>query len=196
MLTRSRASHRAWMKARTLEDLADLMASWLAGHLATRPGYLHPAPDDETTPLLPVLGRACRAGYLTDCSQPGTLGPAWDGTPHQDRAYIAGYAPRAVAGDLADLAQEHDLVAIVQPPPGVRPGLRPEAMAVSLRDGSEVQWAGAYTPPMQLRHAWHGLHQDAHAALAGAYQVALVDPVWGRPDRLRDVLADTLAGAQ
>lgn len=83
----SRSDRRSWRSARTISDLGELMALWLEGKIASRPGYQpRYGPDDETAHLVPTLAALCRAGYVTTCSQPGFAGTGADGLWWEQRA--------------------------------------------------------------------------------------------------------------
>lgn len=59
-----------WSQARTLADLAELTAAWLAGHIAEHPGWTG-RPDAETDTIADHLIALNRSGWLTIDSQPG-----------------------------------------------------------------------------------------------------------------------------
>lgn len=88
----SKADRRRWESARTLGDLGELMALWLEGKLGSRPGYgARFGPDEETAALVPVLAACCRAGFVTEQSQPGEDDIAFDGRPWVQRAAVSGF---------------------------------------------------------------------------------------------------------
>lgn len=81
---------RIWSDARSIGDLGGAMAGWLEGRIPSHPGC-SAGPDKETLPLVPVLARLNRRGYVTTMSQPGDGGEAADGQPWQQRACVEGW---------------------------------------------------------------------------------------------------------
>jgi hypothetical protein len=96
---------RRWAGAVTLQDLADLTALWLQGHLKSQPGYADSrGPDPETTELIPVLSAVNQVGFLTRGSQPGIpLQPGYDDVTFQQRAAVDGYAEWHIVRELRDM---------------------------------------------------------------------------------------------
>lgn len=80
---------RIWRDARSIGDLGGAMAGWLEGRIAAHPGC-SVGPDEETLPLVTVLARLNRRGYVTTMSQPGHGGVADDGRPWVQRACVEG----------------------------------------------------------------------------------------------------------
>ena len=74
--------------------------------------------------------------------------------------------------------------------------LRPRRGRSPCRDGRPYTHFGAQLPRRHLRDRWTGYgicHPSAVTALCGAWQVTVLDPQWGRNDRLWPVLRDALA---
>jgi hypothetical protein len=191
------ATRRVWQSARTLADLGHLTASWLEGDLATVPGYDGP-PDEETAALVPMLAGLNRAGYVTSGSQPADAGHGYDGAWWEQRAAVEGFTGPHMAARLADAAETAELLAVVYAPAELpRWRIRYDrAVHVTRRDGEAVTWFGAHRPRRHLRDSWTGYgtcHPDAIKAVCGAWQVAVIDPLWRRRDLLWQVLADALA---
>ncbi|HEY1668571.1 MAG TPA: hypothetical protein VGG54_23000 [Trebonia sp.] len=91
----NRADRAKWKRAETIDDLAALVISWLNGDIEQTPSHTG-GPETETIPLIPVLTRANRAGFLTEISQRA------DG---DDEAWVAGFASdAALLGLLAATA--------------------------------------------------------------------------------------------
>jgi hypothetical protein len=67
---------RIWRDARSIGELGGAMAGWLEGHVSSWPGC-SAGPDEETLPLVPVLARLNRRGFVTTDSQPGDGGETW-----------------------------------------------------------------------------------------------------------------------
>lgn len=188
---RIRADRKRWAQARTLPELGELMARWLEGDLALWPGY-QPGygPDDETTDLIPVLARVNRAGFVTDSSQPALDGPGFGGRRWRQRAAVCG-----LVGDeqmlfaLAQVAEAHRLTILVRT--AVEHSCRP-GVTVTKVDGESYTGFGDQLSRRQLRHMWRGVSRPALDEIAAAWQVTLVDPEYGRNDRLWAALDEAL----
>ena len=181
-----RADRRRWQSARTLGDLAGLTALWLEGEIGSQPGRQPGGPGEETAALVPVLAALCRAGYMTAASQPARAG---GGGGLEQRGAVRGFAGPGLALRIADAALAAGLH-VIAVPPGRRPRSG-ESLAVTRRDGALVTMfgpmpAGGVT---SLASGWGLCHPEAVAALLGAWQVAVVDPEWGRPGLLWTSLA-------
>ncbi len=183
------AARLAWQRARSLAELGELTAAWLEGTLAAHPGY-RGRPDPETHELAPVLAAANRAGYVTICSQPGTGAP---GLHRRQRAGVEGLAPSPVAARLLTAATDAGLVAIARGPARRRRGDATGTVAVTLFGDHVVTDFGAHLSRRALGRIFAGCHPSALAAAGDAWQLTLVDPAWGRNDRLWPVLEDVLA---
>lgn len=169
---------RHWNKARTVNDLGNLMADWLEGRIPKRPGYYGSVTDAETSSILPILVRACRAGFVTDNSQPGEDKPAFDGRRWVQRAAVDGWV------GSPDLYQR--LVS------GAR------RMGLIVADGRPVictEWDGqphtsfgGRLSGRDLRTTWDGVSREAFAAIQQAPRLTIIDPQWGPSDRLWNLL--------
>lgn len=177
-----RADRRRWAGARSLAELGELMARWLEGELSVWPGYAVAGPDEETADLIPLLARANRAGFLTDASQPGCDEPGFDGGRWEQRAAVSG-----LVGDeellfaLARVAETHRLTILVRTTDEA--GQKPGVTATKV-DGEPFTAFGLGLSRRDLRHIWQGVSRPAIDEITGAVQVTLVDPVYGRNDRL------------
>jgi len=203
-----------WKTARTLKDLGELTARWLEGDFDESPSYGGP-PDDETTGLVSTLAAVNRAGFLTDQSQPGTPErTSWDGLPYWQRAAVQGFiadVPGAgLFGQLCHLAREAGalpymvevgtgdfsrLIVLVRRAPMWRFDYR-SALPVTIGpDGVHC----SFGPGMPRRHLrWQfGIwcSRSAVDEVCGAWQVTIIDPVWGRNDVLWPML-DEFAGRE
>lgn len=89
-----RGDRARWEAAQSLEDLGELTAGWLAGDLASQPGYYGPVDVDEgdAPGLTATLVALNRAGLVTTCSQAGYEGPGWHGQTCQQLAAVEGFA--------------------------------------------------------------------------------------------------------
>lgn len=183
------AARLAWHRARTLADLGELTAAWLEGTLATHPGY-HGRPAPETRELAGVLAAANRAGYVTIGSQPATGAP---GLHQRQRAGVEGLAPSPIAARLLTAATDAGLVAIARGPARRRCGDATGTIAVTLVGDHVVTDFGAHLSRRTLRRIFAGCHPAALAAAGDAWQLTLIDPAWGRNDRLWALLDASLA---
>lgn len=176
-----RADRKLWRQADTLPELCDLMARWVEGELSMWPGYGDGA-DEETTYLIPVLARANRAGFLTDQSQPGCDGPGFDGRRWIQRAAVSGLvADDQLLFALARVAEAQRLTILVRTPDD--DGRIPGVTATRV-DGEAYTTFGARLSRRDLRNIWRWVSRDALDEITGALQVTLIDPEFGRNDRL------------
>lgn len=179
-----RADKRRWRDAITLAELGELTAQWLQGDLRYLPGYDADAPDEETAPLIPTLAAVNRAGYVTNCSQPGYDGPGYRGHWRQ-RAAVEGFADDAMTDKLRSAAIDAGLWFVAAR--AQRQENDHLTITVTEWNGRPHTRFGGIRPIDDLRDGWVGYGEcSRHAveALCGAYQVAVVDPVWGRNDVL------------
>lgn len=185
----SKADAAAWASARTLTDLGHLTAAWLEGDIASQPGYMpRCGPDPETLPLIPVLAAVNRAGFVTNGSQPGGIFAR-----SQQRAAVEGFASARTALHLVSDASAAGLWVVAHNPRD-RPGRRIQyegAVDVTRMDGYAFTSFGAHLSRAHLTDSWTGYgicHADAVEAVCRAWQVTIIDPEWGRNDRLWPVL--------
>jgi hypothetical protein len=178
---KTRADRRRWAAAQTLPELADLMALWLEGELSMWPGYTDGA-DEETTALVPTLAAANRAGFLTDQSQPGCDELGFDGLRWQQRAAMTGLVvDERLLARIRQAGEDAGMVVLIS-----HPQLLPHGQGVTgtYRDGRPYTQFGEHTPSRLLRHIWRGISPQAVGHVVGAWQVCLIDPDFGRNDRL------------
>lgn len=184
-----RDRHR-WRSARTIADAGTLMALWLEGEIASRPGYQpRSGPDEETELLVPTLAAACRAGYVTTCSQPGWSGRGYDGEHWEQRAAVEGLvADPTLAGRLTTTARAAGLIAVTRTMDSRGPA-RP--VPVTTRAGHPVTCVGVQLDHEDLRTEWAGVGPELHDAVVRATRVSIVADEYG-PDgeQLWPLLAD------
>ncbi len=85
--TLKRRDHARWQRAETLQDLADLTASWLSGDIASQPGYYGRVDvDEDDAPGLTaalVASTESGSGHTTPKPAPtakattACVGPSW-----------------------------------------------------------------------------------------------------------------------
>jgi hypothetical protein len=180
-----------WYAARTLGDLGELTAQWLEGHLEETPTHLAP-PDPETGPLLTLLAAVNRAGFVTHQSQPGI---PRDERGSAQRASVSGYADGGAFARLMSAAAGADLI-ITAARASIPESFGP-LFAITIDEGEEFTWDGIALNRAAMESDYEGTcHPAAIEALCRAWQVTIIDPQWGRDDRLWTVLeAFATAGA-
>jgi hypothetical protein len=185
-----RADRKLWRQAGSLAELGGLMARWLEGELSVWPGYAVAGPDEETTDLVPVLARANRSGFVTDQSQPACDEVTPRGRHWKQRAAVSG-----LVGDeqllfaLARVAEAQRLTILVRT---VDEASRRPGITATQVDGEAYTAFGGHLTRSDLRHMWLGTSWAALAEIESAWQVTLIDPVYGRTDRLWPALDEAL----
>lgn len=157
-----------WQGARTIQDLADLTARWLAGEIQSQPGYHGPVDVDEdyATGLTKTLILLNRAGYLTDNSQAGAEGIRWT-----QRASVCGFADDNIYRRLRDAVDgtRFEILAGHCERNGPR-------VAVSFQEGRPFTRFGVNSEP-GVRFSYEDCGAEVVAALVDAWQVTVYDPV-------------------
>lgn len=182
------SERRMWRSALTVQDLADLTARWLEGTIGSQPGYQpRYGPDSETADLVETLAACNRAGYLTIGSQPGLI------TEHvRQRAAVEGFT-----ADMKMLRRLETLAASIGLRTAVHlisaPSEPVDGFKVTISEGEPFTAFGRHLEIRDLAVIWQGCSRTAVDAVAAAYQVTVVDPEYGRTDRLLAVL-DEAAG--
>jgi hypothetical protein len=187
-----------WMSAASLAELGELTALWLEGEIGQTPMNYGP-PAEETTELVPFLVAVNRAGFVTDCSQPGMSKPwqgsilGWNAPPGSlwcQRAAVSGFASEEGCHRLASLADPGVLCSITVADPvwPVPPGWNVTRIGAGA-NWLEATWFGEQIPRAGLEADYGAMCQPAAvAALCDARQVTLIDPAWDRNDRLWPLL--------
>lgn len=170
-----------WELARTLADLGDLTALWLEGEITYLPGYGNDRPDPETTQIMTALVAMNRAGFWTDCSQPGT---------EEQRAYVSGFCTEDTANAIRAATIDTELIVLAAP------ALLDRWTDVPItRDGGvEWTWGGCHSGAAAGDYAEH--LPNAVEAITESHYVEVIDPRWGRNDLLWDVLVSGLRDRQ
>jgi hypothetical protein len=190
---RRRAEIRTWREARAFEELAVLTARWLRGHLLWHPNGHRGGPDPETKPLVEVLAAANAGGFLTDGSQPGEVATFHE-LPWRQGAFVSGFvADPELARALCARASEAGLIVRAYRP-GSRVDENGERNAVDVTTwGARVNTGmGDWVPARAVRRMLPGCNRLAVRQVARAWQVTLIDPVWGRNTVLWPVLVKVL----
>ncbi|MES5824869.1 hypothetical protein [Streptomyces sp. RG80] len=186
----SRCDRRRWRSARTISDLGELMALWLEGQIASRPGYQpRYGPEDETTHLVPTLAALCRAGYVTTCSQPGLADTGADGLWWEQRAAVELLVTDPMRFHrLVDAAHAADLAVRIN---DYRPGggVHQEPVIVTTRDDEAMTAFGGRISRADMAMQWRGLDRDLYREVSTGIYVSVIAPEYGTSgERLWGVL--------
>lgn len=183
-----------WKKATSVAELGQLMADWLEGRLGGwTPGYLDDRPDEETNHLIPILAACNRAGFVTTNSQPGHQPQrGYDGRMWRQRAWVKGWvADGALLNKVRTAAKRAGMTAIAHGPSSRGGNWIPLVEA----DGEIQMAAGDYLGHRRVINSeWRGVGRHATNELRHATYLELIDPVWGRDDRLWPALAQAVRG--
>lgn len=187
----SRADRHRWKSATTIAELGQLMALWLEGEIASRPGYQpRYGPDEETTALIPTLAAANRAGYLTDASQPGCGEIGADGAWWEQKAAVSGLvADPDLVRRLVDVAERAGLDVVLH---DILDTPHTGGIIVTTREGAPTTEFGSALGPRELAWIWRGCSRQAIDAIAGATQVTLTAPWFGASSLLWSALAEAI----
>nr|WP_189846686.1 hypothetical protein [Streptomyces pluricolorescens] len=193
----SRADRRRWRAARTIADLGELMALWLEGEIASRPGYQpRYGPEEETAHLVPVLAWLCRAGYVTTCSQPGLAATGYDGRWWEQRAAVElVVTDPALKRRLIETARDAGMVVVVND--YVRGGVQDARVPVTTRDGERMTSFGGHIGRADMAIQWPGLHPRLYAQVSHGTYISVIAPEYGPAgERLWRILKPLAAPAQ
>jgi hypothetical protein len=185
-------SRAAWREARTFADLCALAAGFVEGELDFFPGWNAPDLDAESDEIASYLARLCRAGFLTTASQPAR---------EEQRAFVAGFAPPALALRLLRAQREADLV-VVTFGAGCDPDAAHEREPVSLHrlpgieEGIAHAFAGHDAREEEIACFEDHVTGAALDELRGQAWVSAHDRRWGRPDALWDQLLRAVADVE
>lgn len=179
-----------WRSARTVNDLAGLMAAWLDGDLPYSPNYeVDGEYDPETAPLAPHLAAYNRAGFLTTDSQPGVDEPGFDHLIWRQRAAVSGFiADVGLVKRVTLTARRAGLLVIAHGPRGALDIAGEDGVYVTIRDVVPYTRFGEPINRGYLRRIFHGCHRDAISAVHDAWQVTVIDPEWARKHLLWQTL--------
>lgn len=176
-----------WRNASSIADLGQNMAAWMEGRLPSWPGYDGPFGQEEDNGarhLIPTLAAVNRAGFVTTGSQPAY--DAISGGHHwRQRAHVDG-----VVHDRSPLLGQ--LTALERAGLLVFRGWPRDGYVITDCDGEPVTGFGGFRLGRDHdAREWHGIGRHALRELKdhGA-RLIIVDPVWGRDDRLWPALAN------
>lgn len=179
-----------WRDARSIADLGQNMAAWLEGRLPSWPGYHGPFGQEEDNGarhLIPILAAVNRAGFVTTGSQPAYDGTDSGGAGWRQRAAVDGvvHEHSPLLGRLTALERQGFLV---------YRGWPKQSVVITDRNGEPQTGFGGFR--LGRDHAareWHGIGRHALRELRDHGAVLhIVDPVWGRDDRLWPALTNAI----
>jgi len=102
------------------------------------------------------------------------------------RANVSGFASGTTFAQLMTVVADADLA--ITAARGLPEDWKP-SVVITLFNGAECTWDGGQETTDELEYSYVGIcHDDAVRALCGAWQVTLIDPVWGRNDLLWPLL--------
>lgn len=176
---------KLWREARTLTEVGELTALWLEGRISHHPGYGGGGPDLETRDIARHLAAACRAGYVTSQSQPGT-------DDRQQRAAVEGFATPDTALRLQQAARRAGLEVVVHTSaPRWKCGHSDLIDVIDYGNGRRGQFGVNLSRGVVAAQADT---PEAVEALLACHQVTIVDRVWGRNTVLWRTLSDFSRG--
>lgn len=186
------ASHAAWSRCASLDDLGHAMAMWLRGEIQSQPGYCGPVDvdEDDAPGMTAAMIALCEAGIVTHGFQAGYVGSGYDGAHWQQLAAVEAFCDDVAAQALCAAAQRAGLYFITESHRGA---------SVTWRDRRPVTRFGSTRPRRELADSWTGYgicRPAAVEAVANAWQVAIIDPRASRNDRLWPMLAKVAAELQ
>lgn len=145
-------------------------------------------PDSESHKIASSLEKLNNNGLLTICSQPGTRE---DGAQNSQRAFVVGFAKRAVAEGFATRSLYSDIYVAIFPPGD--PDHNGYMTPVTLEDGRPYTYVGfSIDINEELEHFSAVSSEAATKELCSAWCVVAIDLVWGRNHHLWPVLLEPL----
>lgn len=181
------ASRRLWRAARSFDELCELGARFVAGDLASFPGWGHACLDLESEDLAPLLAALNRSGLLTLCSQPGLREPV---RALEQRAFVSGFASDRAVRAVSAYAFAAGIRACVQ-----RPGEPPRGEVALTSVAGVPRVVTGHDPfPAELACFEDLIRPELLAELAHRPFLTLWDERWGRNDALWTGLANCLVG--
>lgn len=182
----------SWKKAQSVAELGSLMADWLEGRIRTAPLIVgDDGPDDETRHLIPILAACNRAGFVTTCSQPGHPPErGHDGRMWRQRAAVEGWVADRRLLDRLRAGAKRAGIDVIAHQPGVK---WHDGIPVTDADREPYTWfARTDGHRKQIAYEWGGVGGRAVRELRKSTYLTLIDPVWGRDNRLWPVLQQAI----
>jgi len=196
---RLRRDEERWLRAKSYDDLLRLNVLFLEGKIVAHPWSVvrpedllkweSPALNEETARIRDALVALNKLGLFTESSQPGLYVKTGRYAIEQ-RAYVDGYAPKALADRLLRALDGQDgLVAL-------RPVEKPTKLVVVTRQGGPrgalkpFTWVGRATPVEVVMEGRIG--SKALKELARCADIAAYDKKWRRNTHLWPALVAAL----
>ena len=190
------AANLTWERATDFCELLLLARRFLSGEISSFPGWRSAELDEETDALLEVLSSLNRVGFLSVASQPGSpFGPGHDGRVWGGRAFVGGFAPTDLARRLEEHSAASGLVALASGSGEDRIDSSGDcSFPAGLRDGIPYLVLGNTAREAEIEIFRAEASPAAAEVLAGLTFLWIVDPVWGRRERLPRALSDVSFG--
>src|SRR4051812_17309496 len=137
-----------------------------------------------------VGARANRGGFVTGASPPACDGVGRGGRRWRQRAAVCGLVgDEELLNALARVAEAHRLTILVRT---VDEDSRRPGITVTQVDGEAYTAFGGRLTRSELQHVWLGTSWSALAEIEAAWQVTLIDPMYGRDNRLWTALDEAI----
>lgn len=185
-----------WRQARTVAQYGECVALWLEGRLSHRPtSHYCEGVAAETTRILPTLTALNRSGFFaTEQSQPGCTPKlrAFGGTRPWQRAAVMGFVPTVHIDRVKRALSSVRGLEVKYSPPG-SPSSPPTQVTCLTKAQAQVRLFGGVLDIAEIAEqfgpvpGWDdhpGLQAWTITALQQAWQVSVVDMLWGRNDTL------------
>jgi hypothetical protein len=185
-------AQQEWLKAQSFNDLCELGAKFITRQLPYFPGYDGNFPDKETSEISDDLAKLNRKGFLTIQSQPAYL-EEFDG----QRACVEGFALEELALDFAKKTLYSDIHIQIFPLKDILPnGEYGYQIPVTVEEGQPFTWMGRCDKNVLWQfEIFSPIIVDIIEENPSVWYVSAIDLVWGRKDRLWDVLlSESLKG--
>lgn len=183
-----RAERELWADAHSMADLSELTVQWLERKIDYHPNGYSWGPDPETDEITPALITLNRAGFVTQNSQPGAEGSSlyW-----AQQTSVTGFGDDSTLTRIRAACENTELVVIAHRTPK-----HPWPFRARLDKGGPL--AATTVGGNQLTERWirlqfGGVGDEAYQEILDAWQITVIDPVWGRRDLLWDTLTSAIA---
>lgn len=189
----SAADRSVWASARTLRDVGDLVAKWVAGELKSQASYGGPCDvdEDDAPGLAEALIMLNRAGFVTNSSQAGTDEVDGDKVHWQCYAAVVGFGTAETRKWLTEAVSMCDGLVLESCHPQRTFDWRP-IVPVTFGNGEIFTDFGRWIDADDIHDTWSGYgicRRNARDELIAADQFVIRDTEFGRNDRLWVTLA-------
>lgn len=172
-----------WRTARSFDDLLELGRRFVRGELEEFPGWGSSTLDEESDALEDALLGAHAMGVLTVASQPGRpFGPGFDGEIWGGRAFVCGFAAPKTLASLRERAVALGMWCLVNEGDAESEGA--VEIVAGLRGGVPYLVLSPEARAAELEIFRDALDDSAFTSLQTCGYLAVVDPAWGRRERL------------